>query len=379
MAASTLQVANPALGTVTRSAQTTSAPVTQQAPFTRMSREMQIPGPSTTGLTFGSSWTPPLKSVGGYLSYFDITVTASGGTGTAAVVSADGVANTIQNLFIKDPFGQPIFQADGFSAQLIQLYSGQVGMLGAGNNMLTTPSYVSPTAAGNFSFHLIVPFQADSSAYCSLADMNAASQPSLLLQTNPIGTVFSTVPTGTPTLYIEVDELYWAAPIQNPAVAPPDVGSSLQWSVTRAASGIASAQFQRIVLAPVANSVTTLIFVLRDSTGARVDAFPAGGDLSFVVDNVPYLTEYLSQRADKMYRAFGVPRPVGVIVYTFRTSVQSAVSTADTYDLLLNTSPATQLELWGTWNTIANTPAQLQQISGQLFAFGGIPYTHLAA
>jgi hypothetical protein len=370
-------MANPGLGTVTRSAQTTAATPTGAAPFTRLSREMQIPGPSTSGQVFGSSWTPPLKSVGGYLSFFDITVQASGGTGTAAVLSADGPYNTVQNLFIKDPFGQPIFQADGYSCFLIQLYSGQSGMLGFGNQIGSLPSYSAPTAAGNSTFHLTIMFQADSSAYCSLADMNSASQPSLFLQTNPIGTVYSTVPTGTPTLYLEVDEGYWAAPIQNPAIAPPDVGSSLQWSVTRAAAGIASAQFQRIVLAPVANGLTTLIFCLRDSTGARVDAFPAN-DLSFVVDNVPYLTETLAQRADKMWRQFGVTRPVGVVVYTFRTSVQTAVSNADTYDLLLNTSPATQLELWGTWNTIANTPGLLQQISGQLFAFGGVPYTHLA-
>jgi hypothetical protein len=378
MAVSTLQVANPAIGTVTRQAQTTAQPVTTQAPFTRMSRQMQLPGPTTTGLTFGSSWTPPLKPVGGYLRRFDVTVQASGGTGTAAVLSADGPWNTIQNLYIKDPFGQPIFQADGYSAYLIDLYSGQLGMLGFGNNIGTMPSYNAPTAAGNFTFHLQIPFEADSSGYGSLADMNASSQPSLLLITNPVGTVYSTSPTGSPTLYLEVDEPYWAAPIENPAVAPPDVGSSLQWSVNRAAAGIGASAFQRIQLAMVGSYLTTLILVLRDSTGARVDLFPPT-DLQFVVDAVPTLMETLAQRSDRMWEQFGVTRPVGVIVYTFRNSVQTAVSTADTYDLLLNTTPATDLEIWGTWGAIANAPAQLQQINGQLFPFAGIPYTHLAA
>jgi hypothetical protein len=379
MAVSTLQVANPAVGTVTRQAQTTAQPVTTQAPFTRISRLAQIPGPTTTGLAFGASWTPPLKPVGGYLRRFDLTVQATGGaaSGTNAVLSADAPYNALQNLYIKDPFGQPIFQADGYSAYLIDLYSGQLGMLGFGNNIATMPSFVPATVGGNFTFHLQVPFEADSSAYCSLADMNAASQPSLLLILNPAATVYSTSPGTLPTFSLNVDEPYWTAPIENPAVAPPDVGSSLQWSVNRAAAGIGSSAFQRIQLAMVGSYLTTLILVLRDATGARVEAFP-NTDLQFVVDSVPLLMETLAQRSDRMWEMFGVTRPVGVIVYSFRNSVQSAVSTADTYDLLLNTTPATDLEIWGTWGTIANAPAQLQQICGQLFPFGGIPYSHLA-
>jgi hypothetical protein len=73
-----------------------------------------------------------------------------------------------------------------------------------------------------------------------------------------------------------------------------------------------------------------------------------------------------------------VTRPTGVIVYTFRNSVQTFVSTADTYDLVLPTSPATLLESVGTWGAIANVPGQLYQITGELFPLGGIPYSHLA-
>jgi len=117
--------------------------------------------------------------------------------------------------------------------------------------------------------------------------------------------------------------------------------------------------------------------ILRDSTGARIEAYPST-DLSLWVDGVPHLYETLNERQDKMFALFGVARPTGVVVYTFRNSVQSAVSTADTYDLLLPTSPATLLELVGTWGTISNAPAQLYQITGELFPLGGIPYTHLA-
>ena len=379
MAVSTLQTAQPALGTVSRQPQTTAQPAGAGAPFTRMSRQMQILGPVSSGNAFGSLFTPQLKPVGGYLRFYPLYVTASGGSGssTAAVASADAPWNTIQNLFLRDPFGQPIIQADGFSLYLMDLYSGQSGSLGFGNQTITLPSYSAITSAGNFNFRIHIPFELDSSGYCSLPAMNAASQPSIWVQTNPASVVYSTSPGTVPTLQLQLDEEFWAAPVDNPQFAPPDVGSSAQWSVTKAPTGIASAQFQRIVLPRVGALCNTLILILRDSTGARVDGWPTS-DLQLWVDGVPQLIETFNERQDKMWTQFGVTRPTGVIVYTFRNSVQSFVSTADTYDLILPTSPATLLEVVGTWGTIANSPAQLYQLTGELYPLGGIPYTHLA-
>lgn len=377
MAVSTLQTAQPALGTVSRQPQTTAEPVAGSAPFTRMSRKMQILGPVQAGMPFGSLFTPSIKPAGGYISYYPLYITATGGTGTVAVASADAPWNTIQNVFLRDPFGQPIIQADGYSLYLIDLYGGQSGMLGFGNESKNNPSFASVATSGNFTMRVHLPLQLDSSAYCSLPAMNAASQPSIWVQLNPSTVVYSTAPTTVPTLTLQLDEEFWAAPVDNPQFAPPDVGSSAQWSVTKAPTSIASAQFQRLVLPRVGTYTNTLILVLRDSTGARIDSFPAT-DLSLWVDGVPQLYETFLERQDKMWAAFGVTRPSGVIVYTFRDSVQTAVSTADVYDLVLPTSPATLLELVGTFGIIANAPAQLYQITGELYPLGGIPYTHLA-
>lgn len=377
MAVSTLQTAQPSLGTVSRQPQTTAQPASAGAPFTRMSRMMQILGPYSAGNAFGTLFTPPIKPVGGYVRFYNLYITASGGSGTTAVASADAPYNAIQNLFLRDPFGQPIIQADGYSIYLMTLYGGQSGVFGFGNNVATLPSFSAIATSGNFEFMLPIPFEMDSSGYCSLPAMNAASQPSIWVQTNPSTVVYSTAPTTVPTLTFQLDEEFWAAPVDNPQFAPPDVGSSSQWSVTKAPTGIASAQFQRVVLPRVGALTTTIIGILRDSTGARIDAFPAT-DLSFWVDGVPHLYETFQERQDKMYRAFGVTRPTGVIVYTFRNSVQTFVSTADTYDVILPTSPATLLEIGGTWGTITNVPAQLYQLTQELYPFGGIPYTHLA-
>lgn len=377
MAVSTLQTAQPALGTVSRQPQTTAEPVSGSAPFTRMSRKMQILGPAQAGMPFGSLFTPSIKPAGGYISYYPLYITASGGTGVAAVASADAPWNVIQNVFLRDPFGQPIIQADGYSLYLIDLYGGQSGALGFGNQSTTNPSFQSVQTSGNFTARFHLSLQLDSSAYCSLPAMNAASQPSIWVQFNPSTVVYSTAPTGIPTLTAQLDEEFWAAPVDNPQFAPPDVGSSAQWSVTKAPTSIASAQFQRLVLPRVGTYTNTLILVLRDSTGARIDSFPAT-DLSLWVDGVPHLYETFLERQDKMWAAFGVTRPVGVVVYTFRDSIQTFVSTGDTYDLTLPTSPATLLELVGTFGVITNAPAQLYQITGELYPLGGIPYTHLA-
>lgn len=377
MAVSTLQTAQPSLGTVSRQPQTTAQPAGGNVPFSRMSRQMQILGPVQAGLAFGSLFTPPIKPVGGYVRYYPLYVTASGGTGAVAVASADAPYNAVQNIFLRDPFGQPVIQADGYSLYLIDLYGSQSGVFGFGNNPAALPSFSAVATNGNFSFRLHLPLELDSSGYCSLPAMNAASQPSIWVQLNPSTVVYSTAPTTVPTLTCQLDEEFWSAPVDNPAFAPPDVGSSAQWSVTKAPTGIAANQYQRVVLPRVGTFTHTLILVLRDSTGARVDLFPTS-DLSLWVDGVPHLIESANERFDKMYTAYGVTRPTGVIVYTFRNAVQTFVSTADTYDLILPTSPATLLELGGTFGNITNAPAQLYQITGELFPLGGIPYTHLA-
>lgn len=378
MGVGTLQSGNPNMGTVSRDPQTTAAPPSGgNVPFARLSRQGQISGPSDSGLTMGSLWTPNLKPVGGYLRELTLVVTATTAGATAATASADAPYNVIQNLFLRDPYGQPLVQASGYALYLINIYSGQVGALSFGNNPATLPSFTAVSATtGAFRFIVSVPLELDSSGYCSLPVMNASSQPQLQLQTNPSGTVFTALTGTAPTLTLTADEPYWMAPVDNPTAAPADVGSSAQWSEAQAAAAIGSGTFQRVQLPRVGTFIHTLILVLRDSTGARIDQWPAT-DLMFWVDGVPVLTESLVERTDKMYKQFGVTRPTGVIVYTFRNSIQSFVSSGDSYDVIMPTTPATLLEVAGTFGTITNAPGKITAIIGELFPLGGIPYTHM--
>lgn len=370
------------MGTVSRMPQTTGQSASPgSVPFTRVSRQGQILGVAQAGQAYSSLWTPTLKPVGGYLRHLILTVTSvSGGALTGGGLTADAPYNCIQNLFLRDPFGQPVLQASGYALYLINRYGGQHGMLGFGNDPASLPSFSTPVlATGAFNFAVHLPLEMDSSGYCSLPSMNAASQPQLQIQWNPTTSVFGATTGTAPTITSAVNEPFWMAPVDQPQIAPPDVGSSAQWSEARAAAGVAASQYQRIQLPRVGTFIHTLILVLRDSTGARIEAYPTS-DLTLWVDGVPILFETLQERTDKLYAQFGgSARPTGVLVYSFRDSVQSAVSTADTYDLLLPTTPATLLEVSGTWGAIANAPAVLTAITGELYPVGGIPYTHLAS
>lgn len=359
--------------------QTTATPaVASDVPFNRLSRQMQIPGPSQAGLAFGALWTPTLLPVGGYLQRLNFNIIATGGSGTGASFTADAPYNTIQMLQFRDPYGQPIYQIDGYGLFLVNLYGGQSGMLGFGNVPASLPSWTALAADGTFQLKLEVPFQMDSSGYCSLATMNASSQPQLQVQFNIASVVYATEPSATtPTLTTYVNEPFWGAPVDHPDVAPPDIGSSSQYSLAQAQSTVASASYQRITLPRVGTWIHTLILVLRDSTGARIDKWPTD-DLTLWVDGVPILQERFKEREDLMYRMFGVTRPTGVLVYSFRDSVQTAVSTADTYDSLLPTTPATLLQIAGTFQSISNAPATITVYTGELYPVGGIPYNHLA-
>lgn len=381
MAASTLQIANPSMSTVTRKPQTTAAaPQGAGVPFSRMSRRGQILGPAQTGQAFGTLWTPTLRAVGGYLRSLEFYVSATGGNYSAATASADAPYNTIQNLFLRDPYGQPIVQLSGYSLFLVNVYGGQTGALGFGNVPASLPSWSAlNTTTGAFTYRLSIPVESDSSGYCALPFQNASSQPQIQVAFNTATTVYATHTGATdPTLTLALDEPYWMTPVDNPQAAPADVGSSVQWSEVIAQQNPSSGAFSRIQLARVGTYITTLILVLRDSTGARIEAWPTS-DLALWIDGVPVMYESLNERADKMYTQFGATRPTGVICYTFKDSIQTFVSTGDTYDLVCPTTPASLVEISGTFGTISNQPAKIQVLIGELYPLGGIPYTHLAS
>jgi hypothetical protein len=380
-AISSLQGANPALGTVSRQPQTSATPAQKQAPFVRLSRKATQMMFDVTGVAFsGVPAVTNLKPVGGYLRRLRLEVIASGGASANSPAAADGPWNVINQIMVKDPYNQPIINVDGYGLFLIDMYSGQIAEAGAGSDISKAPSYSAVvTTTGNFTLPFYVPFELDSSGFCSLPALSAAAQAQISMTLNSQTTVYQTAPgTTVPTLEFKAFGDFWAAPVDAPDLAPPGVGSSAQWSKGTTPNSATASTNQRLNLARVGTFIHTLILVCRDSLAVRQDALPST-DLTFWVDGVPIESEDTGSRYDKMFQAFNVTRPTGVITYTFRDTTEQLVNSSDTHDLNLYTTPATFLEVGGTWGSAGTGPYKLDVYTGEMWPVGGIPYTHLAA
>lgn len=393
MAASTsLQVANPALGTVTRQPQTSQNPASKGAPFVRQSKKSTKRIFDQSAVAIGNPINQAIKPVGGYYRGLKLEVIASGGSGTGVAYAADGPFNVINLLQLTDPFGQPIFVIDGFGLYLVDMFSGQWGEFGY-SDLLNDPaqSNVSTvvTTTGSFTIPFYLPFEFDTAGYGALIGLSAAAEMQLDVSTNPLATVYATTPATTaPTLEFRMYADFWAAPVDDASLAPPGIGSSVQWSRVRAPANWAQSTNDFIAM-PVQNTwISDLIIAMRDqgASMARVAQFPSS-DLTLYVDGVPVVFESLNHRKSKMFREFGLDGavtklmtpPTGVIAYSFRNDANEMQGQASTHDYLMYTTPSTLLELGGTSGSGGTGPFRLDVYAGSLYAKGGVPYSHLAA
>lgn len=368
-------MAAPSIGAVGTALPQTAEDRSPGGPFIRYARTASRPGYSRSGDAFGATITNPLSSAPGYLKGLWLTVTASGGTGGSAVAAADAPFNVIQLLQLKDPWGTPVYTISGWElAKIVNTYSGQAFTNGAADPS-ALPSFSALSANGNFQFKVFVPLEA-TMGYGTMSIGNASVLPTLYIQYAASATVFGTPPATTlPTMAITVDEEYYDIDPSNP-VAPPGNGTSLQWFTAQGDQTIGSASSVRVKLPHTGGYLTTLGLVLRDSTGARIDGWNTAGRLRLYIDGVPQYDETFIERVDNMfgYTCGGFARPTGVVVYSFKQSLSRAnLGLLDTLEVAMQTTPGTQIEIEMTpWGTVANAPATLNAVIGQIVPAGPI-------
>lgn len=374
----TLQVGNPATQTASREIQTT-APQTPGPSFVSQSGKASQVAYSNSGIAMGGLTTRSVKPAPGYQRQLRIMVTASGGTGTTTVTAAaDAPWSAIQSIQMRDPFGTVVYQTDGFGLYLVQLYSAQVGAAGA-QNPISDPFYsamaVGADASGDFSFALYLPFEFDpDTGYCSIPAMNSAAEMNIQIQYGTAGQVYGVAPTTAPTLAITIEQEYWIVPLANPEAAPPDDGSSHQWTQANGQQTIGSSSNTRVELPDVGTYLSTLLCCFRDVNNVRTDE-PFSSDLELWIDGVPRYIENPKSTFAKMFRLFGVARPAGVVCYTWRDSIGQQIND-DNMEQLLPTTPGTLLELFsGAWGTAsASTPPwNVTTYTGKLYPLGTVP------
>lgn len=376
-----LQNANPTTQTVSRRMQTTAPPTDAQQSFVHESRKCNLIAFTAPSNAFGGLVSRSIKPAPGFLRGLWVVVTASGGVNgtnnvTVAGSPTDTPYNAIQSFQIRDAFGTVVYQSDGYGMQLIQLYSGQVGAAGfqaPASDAFWSAVSTGNSGTGNFTYALYVPFEFDpDTAYCSLPSMNTAAQMTVTINLGTSAAFYSTAPGTLPTIEVDIYEEFWAVPLSNPALTPPDDGSSHQWSQSQASTTITASSNARVQLPDVGTWISTLICCFRNSALNRTDGW-FSSDIELWIDSVPEYIEHSNLLFSRMYRQFGVTRPTGVICYTRRDSVGWLVNTDD-MELLLPTTPGTLVELFsGSWGAGSSGPATVQTYTGKLYPVSTVP------
>ena len=340
---------------------------------------------------FGGFMGRPMVSSPGWNKGYRLLVTATTAAGTGGVISAgaggvDAPWSSMQLVQVKDAFGTQLLTGPGFDIGYgVPKYGGQFGldlMRDPRNSPQNTPI---TAASGAFQFATYLPFEF-AKGYGVISGANAALLPVLQINMAPATTLFSTSPSALPTLAETVDaDFYW---LPNTPTDPPGIGTTEQWIYQPCNPTIPSQASTLVQLPRLGGYLTGLMLDLRDSTGLRIDAYPARPKI--LVDGVPLvdslfttlqedlaITTGIGAAAATTQTAAGtipVARDTGVIYISRKTSLsQRELGLLDTGEIFLSTNPGTQIEVAGyPWGTVTNTPATLNAVVGQVVPSGAL-------
>jgi len=340
---------------------------------------------------FGGFMGRPMVSSPGWNKGYRTLVTSATSAGTGGVISAgaggqDAPFSLFQLVQMKDAFGTQLLTGPGWDiAKAVPKYGGQFG-LDTMREPWNSPQNTPITAAsGAFQFATYFPFEF-AKGYGVISGANAALLPVLQINLAPIGTLFSTAPSVAPVLTETVDaDFYW---LPNVPAEPPGIGTTEQWIYQPSNPTVPSQASQLTQLPRLGGYLTGLILDLRDSNGARVDGY--GTRPKLYVDGVPLIDSLFSTIQEDMAIATGigaaaattqtaagtipVARDTGIMYFSRKTSMsQRELGLLDTGEIFLSTNPGTQIEVGAfPWGTIANSPATLNAIVGQVVPTGAL-------
>lgn len=340
-------------------------------PFIRHSQPGRRSQYNVAGVAFGGIVNTPLVAVPGYIRGFRYKISAVGGTGTTAVLSADGPFNLASLVTVKDAFGTPLLVAPGYEAFfLLAKYGGSFGMA-ATRDVTNLPSWTAMATTGNFQFGTQLPLEFVKALGC-ISGANASLLPTITINLNPSTTVYSTAPTTVPTLNVQCDaDFYWLPEGVN--IAPPGLGTTRQVVFQQCNPTIGSNSTTTVQFPRLGGYLDFIVMEMRDSTGARVDAWPSR--IRIYVDGVPLIDSDIQTVYEDMAIAFqNTSRPTGVICLTRKTSLsQEDLGLLDTGETFLSTNPGTLIEVQGApWGAITNAPATLNIMVGQVVPSGNL-------
>ena len=336
----------------------------------------------------------PMVSSPGWNKGYRIQVAAAASTITTGALPASGQGvldtpnNWAQLVQMKDAFGTQLLTGPGWDMTfLVQLLSGQFGIdLTRSIQNLPATSWTGVTVASNtFTASTYLPFEF-AKGYGVISGANAALLPVLQINMQPFAGMNSGGLTVQGAWSETVDsDFYW---LPNVSTDPPGIGTTCQW-IYQPSNPTFGAAFSGLVQFPrLGGYLTVLGLDLRDSTGARVDAWPARPKL--VVDGVPLVDSLLSTIYEDMAISMGIgatingtqtaagsaqnPRPAGVMAFTRKTSLaQRDFGLLDTGEIFLSTNPGTQIEMAGyPFGSGGTPPYTINAVIGQVVPSGAL-------
>lgn len=351
-------------------------------PFIRHSQPGRRSQYVVTGQAFGGLITQPLVAAPGYARKFRLRVAATGGSGTTTVASAaDAPWSAVSLVTLRDAFGTPLIVGPGYEMlYLVPKYSSQFGLFGC-SDPKNLPTFSAPatgiSSSGNFTFATALPLEF-AKAYGVISMANASLLPTLSFQLAASSAVYTVAPnTALPTMEFDLDlDFYWLP--EGVAIEPPGLGTTCQWVYQNANPTIPSATAQVVTLPRLGGFLHTIILELRDSTAARIDAFPTR--LRIYVDGVPLIDSRFDTLQDDIQMEYAAvstamwTRDTGVLAISRRQSMSQVIlGLLDTGEAFLSTNPGTLVQVEGSpWGTVSNAPATLAAIIGQVVPAGSL-------
>jgi hypothetical protein len=262
---------------------TTAAPAAKSSqpqlvmPFSIGARQETLSSFSVGPITLAAAAPTPLSPISippnGYLRGLMLEVTVTGTGGTAPAFIGDGALMALQSIGVRDPAGRDfVVPVDGYTAYLMAKWGGAYSQ-GAACDLRANSQYSATAPSAHF--FLPIWFEIDSdTGLGSLPNLSASQTLQLNVTLAAISSFISGVPTSV-TVTINGTAYFWNAPPASTAsgtqqqTQPPAAGGTAIWQM-ESQSITPGEKAPR--LSNVGNVLRTLIFVLRNSSGARIDS-----------------------------------------------------------------------------------------------------------
>lgn len=297
----------------------------------------------------------------GYLSHVDLEVTVTITGGTSPAFTADAPFNVLQSVEFKTAAGNDIIvPMTGYQLFLMNKYGCQYA--GAPMADARMGMQYSATASTGAHFFLPIPLEIDAAnGYGSIPALASNRSYQLNIVLAAIPTLVSGAPTSV-TVSVTGTAHYWSEPPASTAsgaiqaTAPTGIGTVSQWQIEQPSVNPGD---RLIKSNNVGNVLRTLIFTLRNSSGARIDTNGWPSICELYLDNEPMFYFSQNEWSDLMCKwynlqatskdvANGLDTGVYVIPFHALASNGFAGDTSNSRAQYLPTVDASQLQLRGT-------------------------------